>query len=182
MGLQRIILFLWLVSFGAAHASPSIIDPPVNRDWGYSTQVTKTCSLSGIPAGRRSVCRNSFRSILTVRSSVMATALTITSPGIGLLKVNRFFWPAVGHTRAELFTKHSIMRQKKPAGSCSRSATSTRLNDAYADSDPVARYEMLIAAVRASPSAGVSTESCSDGLLPDASCPRVQWAKPSTML
>jgi transposase len=40
----------------------------------------KTCSLSGTRLGRRSVCKNSFRLALTVRSNVMATALTTTLP------------------------------------------------------------------------------------------------------
>src|SRR5271165_3657459 len=86
-------------------------------------------------------------------------------------------WPEVGHTRAEPFSKRSIMHPKKPAGSCSRSATSTRLNAAYADSEPAARCVMLIAAVRAGPSAHESIESSSAGPSPDASCPRVRWAK-----
>jgi hypothetical protein len=90
-------------------------------------------------------------------------------------------WPEVGHTRAEPFTKRSIMHPKKPAGSCSRSATSTRLNAAYADSEPAARCVMLIAAVRAGPSAHESIESSSAVHHQTLPAPEYDGQKPSTM-
>src|SRR6516162_5621522 len=79
--------------------------------FGWHTGLVKTCSLRAHdPGSEMSAETHSDR--LAVRSSAMATALTIASPDSGLLKVKRSSWPDVGHIRAEPFTKRSITRPK----------------------------------------------------------------------